>query len=249
MKPLAGNDRDETPGETTTLEFQQVSFRGTGETSLRMRQFTDTIRGGELVIVPLRRQHDPRDLASAILGLYPLDSGTLRFLGEDWLGTEYPRHFRMRSRVGRVFAGSAWVKNMTVLDNVLLPMLHQGIDDADAIDRVNAWVGRLSGRFNRVVDRIMTRRPTSVEPSMLQVCQLIRACCNEPRLLILERPLQYMVDSLIGGFVSVLDQLCSEGVSVLLFADEGSEKQLAFQTPVRRWSLRNSTVMPVGAAS
>jgi len=228
---------------TPTLELDRVSFRGTGEAALWMRSFSGRLQAGELAEVRLSRHQQSRDLVSALLGLYDLESGVVRIHGHDWSGGDYAQHFRLRSRVGRVFFGSAWVNNMTVADNLLLPMLHHGVPEADAEHRIDEWTDQLAGRQARLVQRAMQRRPASVEPSMLQICQLIRAVCNDPTLLILERPIQYLADTVYEAFLSTIDRMRSRGVSVLCFRSNQNEPSLSFREPVIRWQLSGNALI------
>jgi phospholipid/cholesterol/gamma-HCH transport system ATP-binding protein len=213
-----------------------------------MRGFSGCVAAGELVEVRLRRHQQPRDLVSALLGIRELDAGAVRFQGQGWTGNDYKRHFLMRSRIGRVFSGSAWISNMTVSDNLLLPMLHHGRSEDDARGRIEEWTIRLAGRQARVVQRAMRRRPSAVEPSMLQACQLIRAVCNAPAMLILERPFQYLNDAVGEAFVSAVDQLRRRGVAVLLFTGDRNGSLQRFGELVTRWELSgNALVSSAGA--
>ncbi|TWU04902.1 P-loop NTPase family protein [Stieleria varia] len=232
---------------TATLQFRDVTFFGSGETSLRMQNFSASIGSGELVEVSLDRNHDPRDLASAILGLEPLDSGTILFMGGDWLGKDYDRHFRMRSQIGRVFAGSAWVQNLTVRDNLVLSQVHHGVLETDVESEIGKWMQRLSGDQVDLVGRALSNRPSIVEPSLLQICQLIRAVSGRPRLLILERPLQFVFVARFKDFVSVIDELRSNGTAVLFFAGDRDDHSLSFAQPVTHWRIINNRLTSEGA--
>ncbi|MDV6032759.1 MAG: hypothetical protein F9B45_22270 [Phycisphaera sp. RhM] len=224
------------------LEFHQVSFKGTGETSIRMNKFSATIRSGELVEVELERQHNPRDLVSMMLGLNPPDAGEVLYSQQDWLGIDYARHFQMRSEIGRVFAGSAWIQSLTLRDNIHLAMRHHGVTETDAEEKVEHWIQRLSGHQLAKVKWAMKKRPSVVEPSVLALCQLIRAMANHPRLLILERPLRFMLESLYDNFVSAIDDLRASGTAVLFFAGDRDEYRLEFRSPVISWRIINGTM-------
>ncbi|WP_182871111.1 ATP-binding cassette domain-containing protein [Rhodopirellula sp. JC639] len=228
------------------LEFHTVNFKGAGETSIQMKRFTGTIRSGELVEVELERHHNPRNLVSMMLGLNPPDAGEVLYDRQDWMGTDYARHFQMRSEIGRVFAGSAWIQSLTLRDNLQLPMRHHGITETDAEQKVAHWIRRLAGHQRAKVKWALKKRPTVVEPSVLQLCQLIRAVANGPRLLILERPLRFMLESLYKNFVSVIDDLRDAGTAVLFFAGDRDEYQLQFRKPVQHWRIVDGAMVTAG---
>ncbi|QEG00205.1 ABC transporter ATP-binding protein YxdL [Stieleria maiorica] len=224
------------------LEFHDVNFKGTGETSIQMKRFTGALRSGELVEVELERHHNPRDLVSMMLGLNPPDAGEVLYDRQDWLGTDYPRHFQMRSEIGRVFAGSAWVQSLTLRDNIQLPMRHHGIAETAAKKKVAHWIRRLTGHQRAKVKWALKKRPNVVEPSVLQLCQLVRAVANGPRLLILERPLRFLPESLYDRFVSAMDDLRDAGTAILFFAGDRDEYQLKFRKPVNHWRIVDGAI-------
>ena len=143
----------------------------------------------------------------------------------------------MRSQIGRVFAGSAWVQSLTLKDNIQLAMRHHGVDQAQAEEKTEHWIQRVSGSQLAKVKWALKKRPSVVEPSILQLCQFIRAVANNPRLLILERPLRYMLESLYDNFVSAIDELRSTGTAVLFFAGDRDQYQLQFRQPVIHWKI------------
>ena len=236
----------QSPGDTQSsppvLELDQVSFRRRGETSIHMDRFSASVRAGQLIKLGLMRRHDPRDLVSLLIGLHHPHAGTIRYRGRDWLGLNYSRHFRMRSRIGRVFAGSAWVQSLTVRDNIRLAMSHHGVDKTQIKAQLNEWVERLSGSRVPEVRHALRNRPSFVEPSVLQICQFIRAFIHQPKLLIFERPLRYLVDEAQSNLVAAIEDLRSGGTSVLWFTGDGADPEVSFQGAVSHWTLTNDTL-------
>lgn len=222
---------------TPILDISQVCFGGRGESSIHMTRFSTKIRPGQLVKSTLLRRHDPRDIVSLLLGLVQPQSGTIRYCGQDWLGTDYSKHFRMRSKIGRVFAGSAWIQSLTVRDNIRLSMSHHRFAATEIETNVGEWTERLSGNRIASIRKAMKKRPALVEPSVLQVCQFIRALCNRPQFLILERPLRYVLDEFYVHFHAAIESLRSDGTAVLWFAGDHREHGLTFADPVTEWQM------------
>ncbi|MCC9599497.1 hypothetical protein LOC67_02910 [Stieleria sp. JC731] len=234
---------------TPTLEFDNVIFSGAGETSIGMNRFTGTVSPGDFIQIPLRQHHDPRDLVSAMLGLYPISFGRIRFNGCEWTSCDYQRQFSMRSQIGRVFAGSAWIKSLTIWDNVLLAMRHHGVPESFARQQVRLWSDRLAGPRAGLVRRAMQNRPGFVEPSILQVCQWIRAVCNHPKLLILERPLHYVIEGLHEEIVSIIDEFRAAGSSIMVFSEPDRQEDYSFVRSVIRWTVLGTTLVAGGESS
>lgn len=232
---------------TPILEMNQVRFDRRGETSIRMAQFSGRIESGQLTKVTLQRRHDPRDAVSLMMGLNQPQAGTIRYDGQDWLGTDYSRHFKMRSQIGRVFAGTAWIQSLTVRDNIRLSMSHHRLAPSKIKSNVNDWMERLSGKRIASIRQAMKRRPAFVEPSILQVCQFIRAFCNLPRLLILERPLRSLVEDFYADFTSSIEDLLSQGTAVLWLAGDRQDHEVNFQAPEIRWKIDDDLLTVNGA--
>jgi phospholipid/cholesterol/gamma-HCH transport system ATP-binding protein len=219
------------PAESTkpvVLELSGVSFRGRSESGIRLQRVDLRIRAGELVTVQLDRATSTREAASMIQGLIPPIEGTVKFCSEDWLGTDYDRHFRMRSRIGRVFEGQAWIENLNVNENVTLSARHHGQSDASIEAELQYWVSRLG------IEGINHKRPAFVEPSVLQVHQWIRAFLGSPALVILERPLQFLSTTWLPKLVDAIEAIRSRGAAVLWFTSNQELDLAASASPLVR---------------
>ncbi|MEM6469928.1 MAG: hypothetical protein AAF802_10275 [Planctomycetota bacterium] len=227
-----------TESTSPVLELRRVTFRGDGESAIGFADFSARVHGGDLVRVHLGRHQDARDAVSTLLGLATPTTGSIRFGGSDWLGHRYDSHFKMRSRIGRVFSRAAWILNLTVGDNVRLPLMHHGLKLKEARAEIQQWTNRLCRSHARAIRDCMRKRPAFVEPSMLQVCQLIRAVCGSKQLLLLERPFRLLGQAFQTQFVDAVEQLRSEGVAVIWFADDRDESNGSFASVTRTWSVK-----------
>ncbi len=192
--------------------------------------------------VNLEGHHDPRDLLSLILGLDPPLAGDIHFTGKGWLGTNYRQHYQMRAEIGRVFAGAAWMQSLTVGENIFLAQLHHGVGKSIIADRIEKWTQRLSGKYVTAVRRSLTQRPNTVDEPILQICQLIRAVCNHPQLLLLDRPLRYLLHELRHDFVTVIDELTSFGAGVLWFSNGNEEIDLKLGGQLTQWRITDDVL-------
>jgi len=220
------------------LELKKVRCGSHGVKSVRLQHFSASIRSGDLVQVALGKRQESREFVSLLLGLsFPIE-GSIRFMGNDWLGTEYTRHFAMRSRIGRVFTGTAWMQNLTVGENIQLPQLHHRVPRATIRDNIEKWTTRLSGVHLDEVRSALNKRPAFVDETILQICQWIRAFTHQPRLVILERPLLSISDEEFAGLFEAIHDLQSSGAAIVWFSSGGEDKMIRFETSIRHWSIK-----------
>ena len=237
-RPTDERPTDERP-RPVVLELSKVSFRGRSENGMRLHRADLQIREGELVTVQLDPATRTREAASMIQGLLPPFNGTVTFCNEDWLGTDYDRHFRMRSRIGRVFEGQAWIENLNVDENVTLSGRHHGNSDTSMEAELAYWISCLG------IDGITRKRPAFVEPSVLQIHQWIRAFLGTPALLILERPLQFLSPTWLPKLVDAIETIRSRGAAVLWFTSDHDLDSTALASPLFRLRWHQDKLEPV----
>lgn len=142
------------------------------------------LRPGDILVVhvPVREENLPPlcDLAS---GIQAVTRGSVRFMGDDWSDTGAFRQGAMRGRIGRVFQGSAWVSNLSMAENVLLPQRHHtGRSDQALLDEA----GGLARTFD--LPELPAARPEALRPHDLIRWQWVRAFLGNPRLLLFDEP-------------------------------------------------------------
>lgn len=224
------------PPPRSVLKLDRVTFRGKSSHGLPFREVRLTAREGELIVIQHERAQRTREVASLLQGLVPPLSGAIYFRDQDWLGNDHSRHFRMRSQIGRVFDGPAWIQNANMMENVTLASRHHGIPSKQIRARMREWIDRLD------IKDVSRERPAFVEPALLQVYQWIRAMIHQPALLILERPMQLVSSKMLPKLVHAIDDLRSRGGCVLWMtnnpiADEAqTHPDVVIQIQRRRWT-------------
>ena len=224
------------------LELRKVHCGSRGVKSVQLQHFSASVRSGDLVQVTLGKRQESREFVSLLLGLsFPIE-GSIKFMGNDWLGTQYTRHFAMRSRIGRVFTGTAWMQNLTVEENIQLPQLHHRVPKVTIRENIEKWTARLSGAHLDEVRVAFNKRPAFVDETILQVCQWIRAFANQPRLLILERPMLSIADEGFAELLGSIRDLQSSGTAIVWFSSGSDDKLIRFEDPIRQWSIQEGVL-------
>ncbi len=232
--------------EPPVLDLHDVRFLRRGETSIHLNQFSASVDRGQMVRATLERHHNSRQIVSLMLGLETPESGTVRFEGRAWSEQDYTRQFQMRSRIGRVYSGTAWIQSLTVRENIRLSMSHHRVPPPEISDRVNTWMERLGGSRLSSVQRAVRKRPSAVEPSLLQVCQFVRAMCIDPALLLLERPSSFIDAQFVGHLVDAVNELLSRGCAVVWLANDRQKVLSGIKASVRQWSIVNDRLRVSG---
>jgi phospholipid/cholesterol/gamma-HCH transport system ATP-binding protein len=142
------------------------------------------LREADLLVVHVQpRVEELPPLCDLAAGLLTPPRGVVRFMGCDWRDAGAYRQAAMRGLTGRVFGGQAWVSNLSVSENVLLPRRHHTRrPERDLLDDAAA-LGREFG-----LRELPSDRPETVRPHDLIRWQWVRAFLGAPKLLLLEEP-------------------------------------------------------------
>lgn len=235
------NDNHETD-RPLVLELQNVSFTGRSEQGLRLQDVDLKARRGDLVTIEIDAVTRTRETASMMQGMVPPHRGRLTFCSQDWLGDNYERHYEMRSRIGRVFEGQAWIENLNVDENVTISCRNFGENETDLQEDLRRWLEHLG------LDRLSRKRPAFVEPSLLQIHQWIRAFLGSPILLILERPLQHLSSEWLPKMLQAIEHLRASGTAVVWFATDRELAGIPSAAPMIRWKLLDNKLQQAGGS-
>jgi ABC-type transporter Mla maintaining outer membrane lipid asymmetry ATPase subunit MlaF len=116
-------------------------------------------------------------------GLLVPDEGTVRVLGQDPAAPDGDQGLELRLRMGAVLQPPGLLSNMTVFNNVALPLrYHSGRDDED----IEAMVMPLLARLG--LASIRARFPSTLIFGEAKIVALARALVMEPEVLLLEEP-------------------------------------------------------------
>jgi ABC-type lipoprotein export system ATPase subunit len=164
------------------VRFERVVW--SGEDGARVNIPDLAVSSGGLAVVHLpAREETAVPVCDLACGVLVPDSGTVRFMGRSWQERRPPAQSRLRSRIGRVFEGCAWVSNLSVRENVILQQLHSGKRSGTDLEQD---MQRLAVAFG--MDGIPAGRPESLRPHDLIRMQWVRAFLGHPGLFLLEEP-------------------------------------------------------------
>ncbi|HZV93705.1 MAG TPA: ABC transporter ATP-binding protein [Caldimonas sp.] len=141
---------------------------------------TFEVEAGEFVAVLGESGVGKSTLLNGIAGLDPIDAGRVRVLGTDVQGLAEPAQARFRrDHLGFVFQAFHVLPHLTVADNVALPLLLQGRDDAARVASMLVSVG---------LDGFGPRLPQTLSGGQLQRVAIARALVHRPELILADEP-------------------------------------------------------------
>ncbi len=143
-------------------------------------------------------------------GLISPTAGTVRFLGYDWADLPHDYANALRGRIGRVFAGSAWMPHLSLMDNILVQQRHH---TRRAEDDLLAEASALAREFG--LPGIPLSPPDEATALDRARAALVRAFIGNPALILLEHPLQGRFVDLLERLVNVIGNARRRGAAVL----------------------------------
>jgi putative ABC transport system ATP-binding protein len=170
------------------------------------------VSGGEIVAVMGPSGSGKSTLLHCLAGIYPPDQGEVWFGGErlDTLSDTRRTELR-RTAFGFVFQFGQLVPELSVGDNIALPLLLNRVGRKSAYAKAGAWLPRLG------LDRLGGRRTGELSGGQAQRVALARALVTQPRILFADEPTGSL-DTLTGELV--MDLLVGlareEGTTVVL---------------------------------
>ncbi|MCX7818570.1 MAG: hypothetical protein N2652_05085 [Kiritimatiellae bacterium] len=197
-------------GDAAILTLDQVAVPGAAARAVSLQ-----LLPGEWARLIFPNPDDVPTWGDVMLGLVEPATGRVEFRGRAWGEIGPEEQAAMRAEVGRVFAGTAWVANLDVDENVLLAALYHGRRPA------SEWRGEAAALARRFgLAGLPAGRPAVVGADELQRAQWVRALLQRPRLLVLERPLRAAVAA-AGEFGEAIAQALRGGAAMVWLEAEG----------------------------
>jgi putative ABC transport system ATP-binding protein len=147
-----------------------------------------------------------------ILGLIDSPSdGKYRFLGEDVSGYPESRRARIRkANIGFVFQSFNLIDELTVCENVELPLIYGGVPAHDRRKRVEAVMERMDITHRR------GHFPAQLSGGQQQRVAVARALVNKPNLILADEPTGNLDSEHGEEVMKLLLSLNEEGTSILM---------------------------------
>jgi putative ABC transport system ATP-binding protein len=200
-------------GEQATLSARQVTKRVTDGRARRevLRGISLDLHPGELVLVRGASGSGKTTLLGVLGGMLQPTSGEIWLDGEPISRLrDHQRAEIRRRKIGYLFQDFGLIEGMSVLENVLLPLLPPGKADATAAARALEILGRLG------IGSLARTNVVALSSGERQRCALARARVVHPSVLLLDEPTSHLDASLSRDLMDDLAALRGEGTAVLV---------------------------------
>jgi ABC-type transporter Mla maintaining outer membrane lipid asymmetry ATPase subunit MlaF len=163
-----------------------------------------TVEAGDYWAIGGLQASGKSDLLATVAGLVPPLRGTCRLFGRELVtGLEHPL-LEARQALGLVFESGRLLNNLTVVENVSLPLRYHhnvGLDEAlGGMSPLLEWLG-LSAQAARL--------PGAIGRNLQRRVGLARALVLKPKVLLVDNPLSGLDPREAAWWLQVLDQLAA----------------------------------------
>jgi branched-chain amino acid transport system ATP-binding protein len=145
-------------------------------------------------------------------GIYRSDTG--RILFEDIDITHWTPHAIARAGIGRTFQVPRIFRRMTLLENLLVPMLKSGESDAALAARAEHFLARVK------LQALRHNFAEELSGGQQKLLELARVMMFEPKLILLDEPFAGVNPALCKLFIDEIEALLAAGTTFVLVSHD-----------------------------
>ncbi|MNI53416.1 Bacitracin export ATP-binding protein BceA [compost metagenome] len=170
------------------------------------------INEGEFVSVMGSSGSGKSTLMFALSGMDGLDGGRVAFDGRDLTTLKENEHADLRrTRMGFIFQQPTFLKNLNILDNIILPSLR---DNRKNVVKLTERARTLMKKVG--IAELEQRDITQVSGGQLQRAGICRALMSHPQIIFGDEPTGALNSRSAEEIMDILSEINSEGTSVML---------------------------------
>lgn len=148
----------------------------------------------------------------SISGMDTISEGSILFDGKEMtkMSEKELTSFRLHE-MGFVFQNAHMLKNLSILDNIMLPGLVANKEDPKVIrERAEDYMKRMG------IEELGNRDIRKVSGGQLQRASICRAMINGPKVLFMDEPTGALNSEASDGVLKIIRELNTDGVTVIL---------------------------------
>jgi ABC-type branched-subunit amino acid transport system ATPase component len=196
---------DQPPGPPPLLTVEHVSKRFGGLRAINDVSFE--VKSGEVLFIVGPNGAGKTTMFNLITGFIPPDQGAIRFLGKSLAGT--PPHVAARLGIGRTFQIVKPLRNLTVLENVMLGAFLHTRHTHQAAERAREVLAFLQ------MEAVSALPASGLPLATLKRLEIARALATRPKLILLDEVVAGLPTSEALALAALLQRLPEWGVSAV----------------------------------
>ena len=171
-----------------------------------------SVREGEFISVMGPSGSGKSTLLFALSGMDRIDSGSVSFCGSDLSAcTENQLADLRRTQMGFVFQQPTLLKNLNILDNIILPSLRDKKKDVSRITEKARSLMKETG-----IGELEDRDISHASGGQLQRAGICRALMNDPRILFGDEPTGALNSKSAQEIMDIFTEINAQGTAVML---------------------------------
>jgi branched-chain amino acid transport system ATP-binding protein len=151
-------------------------------------------------------------LMNCICGIYRADEGRVAIDGHDT--TRMSPHQIAHQGVGRTFQIPRVFRKMSLIDNLLVPVLDRDADDDTLVDRAEAMLEQM-----RLVD-LRHNFAEELSGGQQKLLEMARMLMPEPKVVMLDEPFAGVHPTLCKFMIERIEAIAADGKTVLLISHD-----------------------------
>ena len=179
-----------------------------------LKEISFGVKAGEMVAIMGPSGSGKSTLLYQVSGMDRADSGEVWIDGTEVCGLSEDEQAKLRlSQIGFVFQQMNMLKNLNLLDNILLPAsrLNRGKSSRKELERrARTLMGEMG------IEELAQRRITEVSGGQLQRACICRSMMNQPKILFADEPTGALNQSAAQEVMGEFTRLNQEGTTILM---------------------------------
>lgn len=179
-----------------------------------LKEISFDVKDGEMAAIMGPSGSGKSTLLYQVSGMDRADSGEVWIDGTEICGLSEDERARLRlSQMGFVFQQMNMLKNLNLLDNILLPAcrLNRGkVSGKELERRARMLIGKMG------IEELAERRITEVSGGQLQRACICRSMINQPKILFADEPTGALNQSAAREVMAEFTRLNQEGATILM---------------------------------
>jgi phospholipid/cholesterol/gamma-HCH transport system ATP-binding protein len=172
------------PGSQNIVEFKDVNTQF--DETWALRDVSLALKPGETRIILGAAGSGKTTLLKSVIGLVPIDSGSINLFDQDIERLSEHKLFPLRARAGFLFQEGGLFDSLTIGENVAYPLLNQKGRAAVSVEETDRRVHEAL-RFVEL-EHTINKFPSEVSGGMRRRVGIARAIVTEPPLVLYDSP-------------------------------------------------------------